>query len=235
MIRSHARSVPVSLPGSCFSSCDYVPGRYTAAQFDQYGIRPPPWLARAHPRRAASYLAGRHCARSALLQLTGRAEQLPADSGGRPRWPDSVVGSLTHTGTCAAAIVGRRSDFAALGLDIEGIFTCPANGRLENKLLSAPEKSRLACARLPRDILLTLLFSAKESLYKALGPANGAVADFHAWEYLGHDARQLWFRLRDGHSPGERQLGVTYRLFGQQVLTCCSIAAVEAADWPGNQ
>ena len=76
-------------------------------------------LGDAVPERAAEFAAGRQCARRALAELGIMNFALVAGADRRPTWPDSIVGSITHTTGLCAAVVGRRSHFRGLGVDSE--------------------------------------------------------------------------------------------------------------------
>jgi 4'-phosphopantetheinyl transferase EntD len=152
---------------------------------------PPPDLADleavrgAADKRRLEYLAGRHCARVALARLGERGHVLRAGADRAPVWPPGLVGSITHTGTaregfCGAA-VARRVDLVALGIDAE------LNRPLPDELLPTvlTEREREALGGLPPDErgrLAMLVFSAKESLYKALAPLLGVFIEFHEAE-----------------------------------------------------
>jgi 4'-phosphopantetheinyl transferase EntD len=127
-------------------------------------------VARAVEKRRREFVTARVCARAALARLGLPAQAIPSGSRGEPRWPDGVVGSITHCAGYRACAVARRSDLATIGIDAELDQPLPA-GVLEDVSLSA-ERARLrelgradAAVRWDR-----LLFSAKESVYKAWFP-----------------------------------------------------------------
>jgi 4'-phosphopantetheinyl transferase EntD len=130
-------------------------------------------VAAAVLRRRVEFATGRACARRALARLGVGGFVLRNGSDRAPRWPEGVVGSITHTGdvpggTCAVAVASTR-DVLALGLDAEtgaslspelwpDVLT-PSERRWLN---GAPEASRSRLAR--------LAFSAKECFFKAQFP-----------------------------------------------------------------
>ncbi|MFD3722126.1 4'-phosphopantetheinyl transferase [Streptomyces sp. NPDC058674] len=78
------------------------------------------------PGRRREFATVRHCARRALRELAGRSPgpapppvALLPDRDGVPRWPDGLVGSMTHTRGYRAAVVARAADVARLGIDAE--------------------------------------------------------------------------------------------------------------------
>jgi 4'-phosphopantetheinyl transferase EntD len=141
-------------------------------------------VARAVPKRRAEFTTVRACARRALAELG--LPPVPLLSGPRrePLWPDGVVGSLTHCDGYRAAAVARRTELAALGIDAEPHAALPG-GVLPRVALPG---ELAALRRLPPGTHWDrVLFSAKESVYKAWYPLTGrwlgfedAVVDFDA-------------------------------------------------------
>ncbi|MGC2997749.1 4'-phosphopantetheinyl transferase family protein [Streptomyces sp. G35A] len=125
---------------------------------------------RAVPARRQEYATARRCARSALADLGLPPVPLPAGPSGAPRWPDGVIGSITHCRGYRAAAVARTTGTAALGIDAERHLPLPGGGL---KVIAHDEELR-SLGRLERahpDIRWdTLLFSAKEAVYKAWFP-----------------------------------------------------------------
>ncbi|MFF5085496.1 4'-phosphopantetheinyl transferase [Actinoplanes sp. NPDC000266] len=88
----------------------------------------------------------------------------------QPLWPDGVVGSITHCAGYRAAALARSGDIASVGVDAEPHAALP------------PEVIPGVTLPAERDMLATLgggphwdrlLFSAKESIYKAWFPLTG--------------------------------------------------------------
>ncbi len=139
--------------------------------FARTGIAMPANLQRAVAKRKAEYLAGRLCAREALQQATG-VGAIPGTGEDRaPQWPAGSVGSITHSDGRAAAIVGRASRYASVGLDMEWVMADERAVKLAGQILTDGEQKRFARALKERPgESLTLAFSLKESLFKALYP-----------------------------------------------------------------
>ncbi|MFJ9558492.1 4'-phosphopantetheinyl transferase [Streptomyces fuscichromogenes] len=135
-------------------------------------------IARAVPKRRREFAAVRACARRAMEKLGVPPQPVVRGERGAPRWPDGLIGSMTHCeGYCAAALV-RATDLASLGIDAEPHAALP-EGVAESVLLPS-ERQRLAllAAELPAVHWDRLLFSAKESVYKAWFPLTGQWLDF---------------------------------------------------------
>ena len=132
---------------------------------------------RMRPRREAEFRAGRACAREALSRIGIDGWPLIPAATREPQWPADVVGSITHSGTYCAAAVARTSRCAGIGIDVE------ATGRVGDELAPAVcSRSELAalgkCSSGGRRELLTLIFSAKESVFKAIFPRQRLFLEF---------------------------------------------------------
>ncbi|EFE65865.1 4'-phosphopantetheinyl transferase family protein (plasmid) [Streptomyces viridosporus] len=136
-------------------------------------------LTRAVPKRRREFAAVRSCARRAMRKLGVPARPVLPGERGAPVWPDGLTGSMTHCeGYCAAALV-RAADLASLGIDAETHGPLP-EGVLASVSLpgEAARIGRLSAER-PAVHWDRLLFSAKESVYKAWFPLTGEWLDFH--------------------------------------------------------
>ena len=101
------------------------------------------------------------------MQLGVGPVPILADAGRGPVWPGGVVGSITHTASHGIAAVGRSSEFAAIGIDMEIDAPLP-EGVFE--LITTPlERAGLTDAR-TKQAAGTLIFCIKESVYKAWYP-----------------------------------------------------------------
>lgn len=120
-------------------------------------------------RRLTTFQRGRHAARLALHDLGVDAAPVLHGSHGEPRWQPGIIGSITHCHGYAAAVVSASGTSRVLGVDAERDLPL-APGVLE--LISSP--SERASLGIVHDGVSAdrLLFSAKESVYKAWFPST---------------------------------------------------------------
>jgi 4'-phosphopantetheinyl transferase EntD len=147
-------------------------------------------VVRAAERRRREFTTGRHCAHRALAALGVAPVPILTGERGAPQWPSGVVGSITHCAGYRAAAVARARDAATIGLDAEPDQSLP-DGVLE--LISSPgERARLRdlTAAEPGTCWDRLLFSAKESAYKAWFPL--------ARRWLGFEDADISIHPADG-------------------------------------
>jgi 4'-phosphopantetheinyl transferase EntD len=127
-------------------------------------------ITRAVDKRRREFTTARACARAALARLGfPPAPILPGDRGA-PQWPPGVVGSITHCRGYRASAVARAEEVRALGLDAEPDSPVPAG--VLGVVASPGEQAslRTLAATVPGVSWDRLLFSAKESVYKAWFP-----------------------------------------------------------------
>lgn len=120
--------------------------------------------------RRREFVTARACAREALAQLGHPDQPVPAGARGEPLWPAEIVGSITHCSGYRACAVAPLSELITIGVDAEVGEPLPA-GLIGD--IALPEERRwieLAAAEDPTVSWDRLLFSIKESIYKAWFP-----------------------------------------------------------------
>ena len=122
-------------------------------------------LGRVSELRRHEFALGRTCARRALAEIGLPPAPILPGSHRQPLWPAGVVGSITHCpGYCAAA-VAWRGRFVTVGIDAEIHDELPSDVL---DLVALPEERRSLSALSGAGVCWErLLFSAKESVYKA--------------------------------------------------------------------
>ncbi len=126
-----------------------------------------PLIARSVAKRRNEFITVRHCARLALQQLGQPPVPILKGEKGDPRWPDGIVGSLTHTQGFRGAVVARQAAVRSVGIDAEPHDVLP-EGVLD-AITVAEERAELTT--LPQGLHWDrILFCAKEATYKAWFP-----------------------------------------------------------------
>lgn len=127
-------------------------------------------VARAVDQRRREFTTARSCARAALARLGLPPVPIVPGLRGAPQWPDGVVGSMTHCAGYRACAVASDRDLLTIGLDAEPHDKLP-EGVLRT-VSSHEERERLTAlaASVPGIYWDRMLFSVKESVYKAWFP-----------------------------------------------------------------
>lgn len=179
--------------------------------------RPP--LARFAPRRQLTYAAGRYALREALRRFSVPDGPILSDDRGAPLMPAAVRGSISHKDEAAAALV--TTDMTAyVGVDIEAV-PGPSD-ELAPRILTERELAEVRALRdAERALQLSLRFSAKESIYKALDP--------YVRRYVAHEEVEVR-PLPDGTCevwsnvfPAGHVAAVTWVRHGDWVITTARI------------
>jgi 4'-phosphopantetheinyl transferase EntD len=127
-------------------------------------------LGRPVDKRRREFTTVRACARTAYARLGLPAAPVVPGPKGEPSWADGVVGSITHCDGYRACALARSEDLLTIGIDAEPNAPLP-DGLLAD--IARPEE-RPALRELAREAPAIhwdrLLFSAKESVYKAWFP-----------------------------------------------------------------
>lgn len=109
--------------------------------------------------RRRAYVAGR----TALHLALGGGEAIASDDRGAPVLPAGWVGSVSHKGARAAALIAAAGD-GFVGIDLE-VAAAP-RGDIARRILTAREQAALA----DRGRAVTRSFAIKEAIYKAIDP-----------------------------------------------------------------
>lgn len=129
--------------------------------------------------RRQQFTAGRQLARQAWSRLGQAPVALLNDAQRVPIWPRGIVGTITHTHVWCAAAVARQADVAGLGADVE--LATPLELALWDRICRPEERAFLQALPEPLPgVLAKAVFSAKESIYKALYPSVRVFLDFQS-------------------------------------------------------
>ncbi|MFC0548098.1 4'-phosphopantetheinyl transferase family protein [Kutzneria chonburiensis] len=123
-------------------------------------------ISRAVDKRRREFSTVRYCARQAMKSLGLPPSAVLPGERGAPIWPSGVVGSMTHCLGYRAAALAFSRDIVTVGIDAEPDEPLP-DGVLD--AIALPSE---------RSVHGRLLFSAKESVYKAWFPLARVFLDF---------------------------------------------------------
>jgi enterobactin synthetase component D len=203
-----------------------------------------PVVGHAVLRRRSEYVAGRRCAARALeMHLT--SGPLDLNIVGRrpdrtPIWPHGIVGSITHTEGYAAAAVGGCDRVRSIGIDSEVLLAREHALEIRSSIGRETEiKWISAIFERYDDSGITVLFSAKESLFKCLFPIVSSCFSFLDVHLVDADATKGTITLelrtdlggefqRGWRAVGSVQIGLPYVHTGFMLPTECVASSVRA-------
>lgn len=166
---------------------------YSPSLFDSFNIVAPDDLSKSVKKRQAEFLAGRYTSRLGLRELNVSDDFIVKSRNRAPIWPINIVGSISHTETKAMAAIGLKDDFHYVGVDVESIITTSDYINILDLILVKNEHRWLTRNK---ELYLTLIFSAKESLFKALYPLVNIYFDFVDAEMIDIDEENGTFTLK---------------------------------------
>lgn len=211
-------------PGFC-AYCRFNPEAYHDTLYHRIDVPLSAELARSVPKRRAEFLAGRYLARHVLEKLGITQFTLLSGQDRSPVWPENLCGSLSHNKDSVLCAIHRRSDvFSGVGVDVETLMSDDRAASLWPGIVGDDERQRLQEVNMPFCQALTLSFSAKESLFKAIYPSVQQYFDFLDAQIIGLNQAQQVFELQlqttlaPEFPTGRRFIGV-YRMMADKVTT----------------
>lgn len=175
--------------------CRFELHRYQDALFSAAAIPFPEHLTPAVPKRRAEFLAGRHLACQVLAALGHDGVIVARGDDRAPIWPPGVAGALSHNSDTALCAVHHEPGLGGVGLDVETLLAPERAEALWEGIVGGAEYAWLCEQPMAFNALLTLVFSAKESLFKALYPQVRRYFDFHAARLVALDCAGQRFEL----------------------------------------
>lgn len=219
---------PVNNAPLVLAQCHFSIDAFQNSEFEQFNIPMPARLQRAVTKRRSEFLAGRLCAQQSLSQLGIEKHVGCTEEHRYPLWPSGCIGAITHSHGIAGALTGLAQHWQGIGLDIEHWIEVDSAQHLAKAILQPHEFDVLS--RDPEVFAhqLTLVFSAKETLFKALNPLTGTPFYFHDASVKKLDEETLTLQL-DCKLSGYWHPGMTldcqYRYFSTHVMTWLTIAS----------
>lgn len=133
----------------------------------------------ANHKRQAEFISGRLLASLA----TGEPNFLIRNSDGSPRWPEGFSGSITHNKNYVFLITSDAS--RRLGIDLEYFISDISYQAIMNRLITTDEKKWInSLPKKKRKPIVTLIFSAKEALFKSISPDISIKSNFLAFSVI---------------------------------------------------
>jgi 4'-phosphopantetheinyl transferase EntD len=151
----------------------YDPDKYSRQLFSAHNIQQPEQLSEWVTKRQAQFLAGRIAARNALQAINSKQENTVINIGigthREPLWPKNIMGSISHDGDIAIATAAQQNR-GGIGLDIQTVFNQQETQQYRKLILSQSDQTffQKGNSGMSESQLMTLIFSAKESFFKAV-------------------------------------------------------------------
>ena len=122
--------------------------------------------------RRKDFASGRRVAHEALRVLTGSVQPVTMRDR-QPHWPSQCVGSISHSRELTVALVGDDRAWRGVGVDL-----APCNSVPENVGRRVMVDAEITWSTQRPGDWRTVVFSAKEAIYKAVNPIVGEFLGF---------------------------------------------------------
>ncbi|ABC32174.1 Phosphopantetheinyl transferase component of siderophore synthetase [Hahella chejuensis KCTC 2396] len=188
------RKIP-GFPGVCFQ-CEFSVDRYSDDMVNHFlGTDLPDSMNRAVAKRRAEFVAGRYVARRALMTLGATDLSVGIGENRAPVWPESFTGSISHAQDMAICAVADSDRVKSVGIDVENMLSEKVAADIVGSILTEEDYQFVGSSSHPDPRMLTLIFSAKESLFKSLYSDVGYYFGFDAANMVSIDEREGSFQV----------------------------------------
>lgn len=193
----------------------------------KYGIILPPNILSAAEKRAYEYLGGRICASEALRAVGCSTIGALLSSDNRIiDWPAGYQASISHSAGFVTAVAIKNSDISSIGVDLELVMPIDRAIKLASRLLTNEEMHGGINPTDQTSLETTLIFSAKESIFKCLYPVVRVYFGFKdaSCIQIDYSKSTMTFKLNRRLSEGfdlNHRLCVSFKLKDNLVETLC--------------
>jgi 4'-phosphopantetheinyl transferase EntD len=211
--------------------CDYDRAAFCSSLFDEFSIPLTESLCRSVEKRQAEYLAGRYCAKHALRAINLDAPAISSGKHREPLWPEGVVGSISHTNELAVACVSKSPHILGIGIDLEKIIDSETCKKIERMILTNRDRENTPRMLMSEEKYCSLVFSLKESFFKAAFNQVGKYFDFDSISIIEVDEIKcsakfiINYNLSEKLKKGDILMGLYKQLTDMILVTTVVILA----------
>lgn len=197
--------------------------------YQYYAIQIPNRIIQAAKKRKLEFLIGRLALRSALNAQGIKYFNLVNDKLGAPIWPKPLHGSLSHTidnSFFGSAIATINITNQHVGIDIEFkknqlLFNQQPN--MINQFLNSLEIKNIEVFSPISSLLYLIIFSAKESIIKAVYSKYGKILNFLEIQLMDYckENKRLYFEINLSNLV--LKIEVHYLILSLEIITYCMV------------
>lgn len=198
---------------SCLSQCCFDINYFNLNHADNLGIRVPLSIIKSVKKRQSEFVSGRYMAKKCLEIMDVMEYQLEIGSSREPLWPKSFLGSISHTSSRAMALVAKKEYYRYVGIDIENILDRQTADKIQDSVHSYHEKSLFTAHGISSEVATSIIFSAKESLFKSTFIYINEYFSCDFYRVVGVDAKNCLLTI-------ELHESLARYCFGKVVFNC---------------
>lgn len=173
-------------------------------------------------KRKQEYLAGRYCAIKAFEKVGVTLTELEFDKNRAPLWPKDYCGSISHTKKYAISVISKN--LKSVGVDLEIIISAERFHKIK-KMFCSEKEYELITPNI--ELYGTLIFSAKESLYKLINPLTKKYFGFKDATLISISNNEFTLELKSNIEIVKEYNGQytgKYQVFDGHILTFLSLS-----------
>lgn len=179
-------------------TCSFSSEGVDVSAFVPYSLEVPQSLKKAVHSRKIEFLVGRYLAKVLLENANAESTFVARGDYSQPIWPRGYTGSISHTDGSAICVLGSTGDFQCIGIDIEKYMTQKQISEIGSRIACDAEIGLSRKSTLTQEQFFSLLFSAKESVFKALFPRVNTYFEFTDVELTQVDTQRCEFEITVG-------------------------------------
>ena len=199
--------------GAFLCQCEFDIAQCNIAAASKLNIVVPDSIRWSVKKRQAEFIAGRYMAKLCLEALSVVDRDVLIGSHREPLWPEELTGAISHTRDRAVALVAEKAAHRFVGLDVENWFDVETAELIGSDIHDNGEFTLLREQGLNSAMATSIIFSAKESLFKATFP------------YIGHyfwfeSARVIEFNRFEESLVLELDRSLSQHCLGERIFKC---------------
>ncbi len=198
---------------ACLCQCAFDKDFFDLSVAARLNIEIPDSVLRSVNKRQAEFTAGRYMAQLCIETLSKMYCNVPIGLHREPLWPECLIGAISHTDRQAIALVAKQPTYRFVGLDIETNIEKAVAQQICRDVYDAHEFAIVSKQGLSHEVATTVIFSAKESLFKALFPYVGRFFGFEC-------ARVIELNETNNSIVLKLEKGLSRYCSGKQIFKC---------------
>lgn len=184
--------------------CHFDKAKYVDEYYSAFNVSFPSTLSKAVGSRKAEYLTGRYLAKKILKDFGLSFVDIGIGRHRNPVWPSGICGSISHTSDMVMCAISNSVSTRYIGIDIELPICRSTADAISQQVLRKDEFPIVLNCGLTFELVVSLTFSAKETLFKAIHKDVGYYFGFEAARItqFSVSTRTLFMTLTEDLSPG---------------------------------
>ena len=193
----------MSREGVVIYQCEFNKDKYRDEFYQLLGVKFNQSLARAVDKRKAEFLAGRYCCKKALASIGVTDFEVVVGENRAPQWPAGVKGAISHNSHHAMVALTCLPNILGIGIDIESVMSTKTMNDIKGVILRETEHDLLYVPQARAVVVSSLIFSFKESFFKAAYPSTGYYFDFDAIniDKIDYESKRFYLTVKQDLNP----------------------------------